>query len=190
MLTQREFTSARRRAADMIKEAGILMTEKEENAVDVADFGLSRLEQEGIQILTYFSTSRISAKVLVLFPNQTEPEHWHPPVDADPGKEEIIRALWGDLRFYIPGEDNMREGFIPKGKDDCYTMRHEVILRPGDQLHLPPGTKHWFQAGPQGAVMYSFSTCVRDGFDRFTDSNIVRETKIVPDEAAAEETLS
>jgi hypothetical protein len=28
-------------------------------------------------------------------------------------------------------------------------------------------------------VMYTFSTCARDVLDRFTDPNIVRETKIV-----------
>jgi D-lyxose ketol-isomerase len=179
VITQNEFEDARVRAAEMIRAAGLIITEKESQSIDVADFGLSQLEKEGIQILTYFSTNRISAKVLVLFPNQTEPEHWHPPVDDDPGKEEIIRALWGNLRFYIPGEDNLKEGFIPEGKEDCYTMRNEIILKPGDQLHLPPGTKHWFQAGPEGAVMYSFSTCVRDGFDKFTDPEIVRETKIV-----------
>ncbi len=178
MITKNEFESAQKKAAELIKNAGVLITPQEEGKIDVADFGLSQLEAEGIQILTLFSTSRISAKILVLFPNQTEPEHWHPPVDDDPGKEEIIRAIWGDLRFYIPGDDTMMQGFIPKEKEHVYTMRNEIIMHPGDQLHLSPGTKHWFQAGPNGAVLYSFSTCVRDGFDRFTDPDIVRETKI------------
>ena len=181
MITRSEFKKARMRAADMIREAGIIITEKEGQEIDVADFGLSQLEVEGVQILTYFSTDRISAKVLVLFPNQTEPEHWHPPVSDDPGKEEIVRSISGTLRFYVPGDDNMTEGFIPAGKDDCYTMRHEVILQPGEQIHLPPGTKHWFQAGPEGCVLYSFSTCVRDGLDGFTDPNIIRATRIVED---------
>ncbi len=163
----------------MIKEANILITDREAESIDVADFGLSSIRQEGVQILTHFSTDRISGKILVLLPNQTEPEHWHPPVDNDPGKEEIIRAVSGNLRFYIPGEDTLKEGFIPQGKEHCYTMRHEVVLKPGDQLHLPPGTKHWFQAGSEGAVMYSFSTCVRDGFDKFTDPDIVRATQLV-----------
>lgn len=181
MITRSEFNKARKRAADMIREAGILITEREMQDIDVADFGLSQLGVEGVQILTYFSTDRISAKVLVLFPNQTEPEHWHPPVGDDPGKEEIVRSISGNLRFYVPGDDNMTEGFIPAGKDDYYTMRHEVILRPGEQIHLPPGTKHWFQSGPEGCVLYSFSTCVRDGLDGFTDPNIIRSTKIVED---------
>lgn len=181
MITRSEVNKARKRAADMIEEAGIIITEKEKQDIEVADFGLGQLEVEGVQILTYFSTDRISAKVLVLFPNQTEPEHWHPPVSDDPGKEEIVRSISGNLRFYVPGDDNMTVGFIPTGKDDYYTMRHEVVLRPGEQIHLPPGTKHWFQAGPEGCVLYSFSTCVRDGLDGFTDPNIIRSTKIVED---------
>ena len=181
MITRSKFESAKKKAASMIEKAGILITEEEKDSVDVADFGLSHLETEGVQILTHFSTDRISAKVLVLFPNQTEPEHWHPPVGDDPGKEEIVRAVSGNLRFYIPGDDSLNEGFVPEGKEGCYTMRNEVILRPGDQIHLPPGTKHWFQAGPEGSVMYSFSTCVRDGLDGFTDPDIVRATEIVED---------
>jgi D-lyxose ketol-isomerase len=178
MITIDEFNAAKIKAAKMIKESGILLTDREAERIDVADFGLSNLNREGIQIMTHFATNRISVKILVLFPNQTEPEHWHPPVDNDPGKEEIIRAISGNLRFYIPGDNNMSEGFIPQGKEHAYTMKNEVILQPGDQLTLPPGTKHWFQAGEEGAVMYSYSTCVRDGFDKFTDSEIVRATEI------------
>jgi len=60
-------------------------------------------------------------------------------------------------------------------------MRKEVILKPGEQIVLNPDTKHWFQAGPEAAVMYSFSTRVKDTLDRFTDPDIIRETKIIED---------
>ena len=179
MITKQKLATAQERAADLIKQAGLFITEEEKQSIAAADFGLSQLEQEGIQILTMFETDRIAGKILVLFPNQTEPEHWHPLVEDDPGKEEIIRALWGDLYFYIPGDDTLQQGFIVDGKDKYYTMRHEVAMKPGDQLILPPSTKHWFQAGAKGAVMYSFSTKVRDTLDQFSDPNIVRETKIV-----------
>ncbi len=167
--------------ADLIAKAGIYITEAEKHKITAADFGLSNLLEEGIEILTLFETDRIAAKILVLFPYQTEPEHWHPAVGNDPGKEETIRSIWGDLYFYVPGKDTLSKGFIVKGKDAFYTMRNEKHLLPGDQLILPPGTKHWFQAGPQGAVMYSFSTTVRDVLDQFSDPNIVRKTKIIED---------
>ena len=86
--------------------------------------------------------------------------------------------IHGVLRFYVPGADTMKEGLVPEGKGRCYTVRHEVIMRPGDQLTLAPGTRHWFQAGDEGAVLCSFSSCARDTLDGFTDPNIKRTTEI------------
>jgi len=179
MITRGELKEACEKSLRMIEAAGIHLTEADKEKMTAADFGLSHLKKEGIQILTMFETDRVAGKILVLLPYQTEPEHWHPSVGDDPGKEEIIRAIAGDLYFYIPGEDTMKHGFIVEGKDTCYTMRNEVVLNPGEQLILAPGTKHWFQAGERGAVMYSFSTKVRDTLDQFSDPDIVRDTMIV-----------
>ena len=179
MITKKEQIAAQRRAAEMIRQAGIRITDEEAAAVEVVDFGLDNLEKEGVQVLTLVQTERISVKVLALFPNQTEPEHWHPPVGDDPGKEETIRVISGKVYFYTPGEDNFKDGFLLAGKEGCYTMRHEVVLKPSDQIKLQPGEKHWFQARDEGAVMYSFSTTVRDILDQFTDPDIVRTTKII-----------
>jgi D-lyxose ketol-isomerase len=100
-----------------------------------------------------------------VFPNQTEPEHWHPPVGDDPGKEETVTVISGIVYFYIHGGDTFKEGFIPEGKENYYTMRKGIIMKPSDQITLAPGEKHWFQAHKDGAVMYSFSTIVRDALD-------------------------
>ncbi len=179
MITRTEFRKACEKALKMIEAAGIHLAEEEKTKITTADFGLSRLQEEGIQILTMFDTDRVAGKILVLFPYQTIPEHWHPAVGDDPGKEEIIRAISGDLYFYIPGEDTLKHGFIIVRKEACYTIRHEVVLFPGEQLILQPGTKHWFQGGERGAVLYSFSTKVSDTLDQFSDPDIVRETVIV-----------
>jgi D-lyxose ketol-isomerase len=178
MITRKECESARTRAADLMRSAGMRISLPEEKSIEVVDFGLSRLEEEGVQVLTLVQTDRISVKVLALFPFQTEPEHWHPPVGNDPGKEETIRVVAGTVYFYVAGPDTVSKGFIPKGKESCYTVKHEVILEPSDQITLAPGEKHWFQALEQGAVMFSFSTIARDGLDGFTDPRIVRITKI------------
>lgn len=178
MLTRKEFVAAQTRAVEMIRASGIHITDEEAERIEVADFGLSQLDIEGAQILTLVSASRIAVKVVSLFPNQTLPEHWHPPVGDDPGKEETERVVRGNLRFYVPGDDNMRAGFVPAGKEDVYTTRHELILEPGGQITVEPGTKHWFQAGEQGAVLYSFSSVARDVLDRFTDPEIQRVTQI------------
>jgi D-lyxose ketol-isomerase len=179
MIKKSEFESAQKRATDMIRRAGINITEEEARSIEVVDFGLSNLEKEGVQVLTLVQTERISVKVLALFPNQTEPEHWHPPVGGDPGKEETIRVISGTVYFYTPGEDNFEEGFLLDSKEGYYTMRHEIVMKPSDQITLQPGEKHWFQARDEGAVMYSLSTTVRDVLDQFTDPNIVRTTKII-----------
>ncbi|CAM4089578.1 D-lyxose/D-mannose family sugar isomerase [Zobellia roscoffensis] len=178
MIKYDEFKEVCKKSLEMIETAGLLLTPADRGKITAADFGLSHIKEEGIQILTMFQTGRIAGKILILLPFQTEPEHWHPTVGDDAGKEEVIRAISGELYFYIPGENNMKKGFIVEGKEDCYTMRNEVIMKPGDQLELPAGTKHWFQAGAQGAVMYSFSTTVTDLNDQFTDPSIVRDTVI------------
>jgi D-lyxose ketol-isomerase len=51
----------------------------------------------------------------------------------------------------------------------AYTVWHEIVLDPGAQHTIPPGTLHWFQAGPDGAVVSEFSTESRDELDVFTD---------------------
>ncbi len=180
MLTREEFAAAQADAARRIRAAGIAITEAEERSVEVADFGLSRLRDEGAQILTLVSTQRLAAKVIVLLPNHTLPEHWHPPMGADPGKEETVRAVAGAPRLYLPGADSLREGFIPAGKEAAYTCRRECLLRPGEQMTLAPGTKHWLQAGPGGAVLFSFSTPARDILDLFSDPAVRRVTQVAP----------
>jgi D-lyxose ketol-isomerase len=102
--------------------------------IEVVDFGLSQLSREGVQVFTMVNTDRLAAKVPVPFPDQTEPEHWHPKVKNDPGKQETIRHIWGDLRFYVDGPDKLKEGFVVRGKDEVYSLHHEIVLEPGDQL--------------------------------------------------------
>jgi D-lyxose ketol-isomerase len=51
-------------------------------------------------------------------------------------------------------------------------------LKPGDQYTLFPDTRHWFQAGPEGAVVSEFSTRSTDDQDIFTDPRIKRMPEI------------
>mgnify|MGYP000934529162 CR=1 FL=1 len=178
MLKKKEVFEAQIKAAELIKKSGIKISDEEVKRIEVVDFGLGNLQKEGAQILTFYSTNRASAKVIVLFPYQTLPEHWHPQIGNDPGKEETIRVAYGTVYLYIPGEANIKEGFIPKGKEEYYTARHEIVMKCCDQITLIPGTKHWLQSGEEGAVMYSFSTCARDVLDLFSDPHIVRIPKI------------
>ena len=169
-----EIEKAREDAAILLKKSGIPLKDGEFEKIEVIDFGLGNIAVEGLQLITMFETDRMAGRILIMTPNQTEPEHWHPPFVDNPGKQEIIRAFWGEVRFYLPGEGDISAGFLLEGKEQYYTMRREVVLKPGDTLVLEPGSKHWFQAGEGGAVFYSFSTMVRDGADGFTNPEVVR----------------
>jgi len=145
---------ARERAAAMLANAGIVLTPAEREQIEVADFGLGRLDEIGLQLVVYVNTERVCAKELVLFPGQTCPEHRHPPVGSDPGKEETFRCRSGSVVLHVGGA--------------------EIVLGPGEQYTIEPDTLHWFQAGPEGAIVSEFSTTSRDSRDVFSDPQIVR----------------
>jgi D-lyxose ketol-isomerase len=159
MLSRAEVEAARARAAAMLAEAGIALTPAERDAIEVADFGLSRLDEIGLEVLVYVNTERVCAKELVMFPGQTCPEHRHPPVGDEPGKEETFRVRRGRVHLHVAGVG-------------------EVVLGPGEQFTVPPDTLHWFRAGEEGAIVSEFSTRSRDELDVFTDPDVARATVV------------
>jgi D-lyxose ketol-isomerase len=146
---------ARNRAAAMLAEAGIVLTPLEREQIEIADFGLGRLDEVGLQIVVYVNTDRVCAKELVLFPHQRCPEHRHPPVDGEPGKEETFRVRRGAVHLHVDGPG-------------------DIVLLPGEQYTIPPNTLHSFEAGDEGAIVSEFSTTSHDALDVFTDPRIVR----------------
>jgi D-lyxose ketol-isomerase len=146
---------ARERAAAMLDEAGIVLTPNEREQIEIADFGLGRLDEVGLQIVVYVNTERVCAKELVLFPQQRCPEHRHPPVGGQPGKEETFRVRRGAVHLHVDGAG-------------------DIALGPGEQYTIPPNTLHSFEAGDEGAIISEFSTRSRDALDVFTDPGIVR----------------
>lgn len=175
MITRDEYEQARRAAIEMLNAAGIALTPEEEGRIEVADCGFGDLKTTGLQVVTYVNTDRVCAKELVMTPWQSFPQHIHPPVEGEPGKEETFRCRWGEVYLYVPGEPTPNpKGYPPPGREAYYQVKHEVILRPGEQFTLLPNTLHWFQAGPLGAVVSEFSTRSRDDTDIFTDPNVRR----------------
>jgi D-lyxose ketol-isomerase len=178
MLTHDQRERARERAALMLERAGVVVTSPERENMEIVDFDLGELELTGLELVVYINNDRYCAKELVLFPRQTCPEHRHPPVQADPGKTETFRCRWGRVWLYTEGEPTPnRKAQPPGGSEAYYTALHEVELNPGDQYTIPSDTRHWFQAGDEGAVVSEFSSTSRDDYDEFTDPRIVR----VPD---------
>jgi D-lyxose ketol-isomerase len=179
MISREQFQSAQQEARQYLSRAGIVITPEEASNIEVADFGLNELESTGLELVVYVNTDRVCAKELVLFPRQTCPEHYHPPVEGEAGKEETFRCRWGEVYLYVPGEAAENPKAIPpKGHENTYSIWHEIVLRPGDQFTLIPNTPHWFQAGEEGAVVSEFSTSSRDESDVFTDPQIQRAPKV------------
>lgn len=179
MLSKKQIDDAKKRALEYFDNAGIVLSGEEREKLEVADFGLGELETTGLQLIIYVNTDRCCAKEMVLFPHQTCPEHRHPPTGGEPGKEETFRCRWGEVYLYVEG-DRVKEprAVPPKGREKTCTVWNEIILQPGRQYTLNPNTKHWFQAGPQGAIISEFSTKSRDEADIFTDEEIQRITKV------------
>lgn len=167
-----EVLDAQKRAVKALNEANIAITEDEAVNLEIADFGLGRLESEGLEIVVYENNERYCAKELILFPFQSCPEHQHPPVNGRPGKQETFRCRKGIVYLYVSGEAVAE----PKAKipSKYYTVFHEIVLKPGEQYTLVPETLHWFQAGPEGAIVSEFSSPSVDEADIFTDPNIKR----------------
>jgi D-lyxose ketol-isomerase len=175
-----DVVAARKRAARILKRARVAITPREEQAIEISDFGLGDLANVGLLVLVYENNDRYCAKELVLLPRQICPEHKHPPVDAaNPGKRETFRCRWGEVYLYVPGEPTPNpRARIPEKYGRHFTIGREVILRPGDQYALPPDTLHWFQAGDRGAVLSEFSSTSTDENDIWTDARLKRLPKI------------
>jgi len=179
-ITRKEYEEARRKVLQMLEKAGIVLNEYEKQNIEVADFGLGDLKNIGLQVVVYVNTDRYCAKELILFPRQTCPEHRHPPIYGGQGKMETFRCRWGTVYLYVEGPPTKNiKARLPKGREKYFTVFHEVILKPGDQFTIPPNTKHWFQAGDEGAIVSEFSSTSYDEFDIFTDPEVKRKTVIV-----------
>ncbi len=149
-------------------------------AIELADLGLGDFESQGLGVVMVVNNERYCGKELAMLPGQTCPQHRHPPVKladgrADPGKRETFRCRYGVVWLYVEGQATVpAKCRPPAGSAEHYSVFHEIELRPGDQYTIPPNTLHWFQAGPDGALVTEFSSASRDELDVFTDPRIRR----------------
>jgi len=175
-MTKQKYDEVKKETLIFFKKANIVLTEKEIDNLEVADFGLNNIEKVGLQIVTYINTNRVCSKEMVLFPNQTCPEHKHPTINNIAGKEETFRCRYGKVYLYVSGEKS--KNIECEAPNEYYTVFHQIVLNPGEQYTIYPDTLHWFQAGNQGTVISEFSTSSHDDTDIFSDPNIDRIPKI------------
>lgn len=178
-MNEQEVINRRKNAAIWFENAKIALTEEEKNNIEIADFGLGKIDEVGFQIVTYINTPRYCGKEMLMFPGQTCPEHRHPTrKDGSLGKQETFRCRSGLVYLYVSGEETSNPKVKPpKGDEAYYKAKHEIILRPGEQYTIVPDTHHWFVGGPEGAIVSEFSSNSDDESDVFTDPRIVRTPK-------------
>ncbi len=173
-----QYEEMQKRTRDFFKKAGIVV--REDEPIEVCDFGRDMVEELGLQLCVYINTDRVCAKEMVLFPHQTCAEHKHVETHGREGKEETFRCRYGTVYLYVEGEGR-KEDIKAELPPSDVTVFHEIILKPGEQHTIMPNTWHWFQAGDEGAVISEFSTTSTDETDVFTDPKLVREPKIEED---------
>lgn len=176
-MKKEEYELLKKEALGYYAKADIVLTEKEKEDLEIADFNLGKGREIGLEIVTYINTERVCAKEMVLFPYQTCPEHKHVKTNGNQGKEETFRCRYGKVYLYVTG-DGAKEKIGARLPDTEVTVFHEVVLEPGEQYTIMPDTLHWFQAGGDGAVVSEFSTHSTDETDVFTDERIIRAPKL------------
>ncbi len=173
MLTKKDYEKYSSEAKKYLDKASIAITKEEEEKIEVAEYELGCIDKVGLELVVYVNTDRCCAKELVLLPYQTCPEHRHPEINGETGKEETFRCRYGKVYLYVEGEG--KDEILakrPEGMEEYFTCTNEIILNPGEQYTIMPNTLHWFQAGPEGAVVSEFSTKSRDEYDIYTDPRI------------------
>lgn len=181
MTTPTQFSAARDRAAALFAQAGVPLRSREQ--INVTDFSLGDLEHVGLAIVTHIDADRYCVKEIAAFPRQTCPQHIHPPVNGEPGKEETFQCRWGSMWLYVAGEPMPdMHARLPQGSEEYFTVFHEIPLGPGDQYTVKPNTLHWLQAGDEGAIFMEFCSASRDPYDVFTDPRVRREPATYADE--------
>ena len=181
-MKQETIIKAKERAIRILDQAGIIITDKEKEKMDIADLGLNDIDNIGIEVIEYTNNDRYCAKELIMFPWQICPEHRHPFVsEQNPGKMETFRCRWGQVYLYVEGEPVKEpKAIVPEKYKKHLNVWYEIILNPGEQYTIPPKGLHWFQAGEKGAVVSEFSSTSTDENDVFTDPAIRRVTSDQP----------
>ena len=159
-----------REYVDLLCRSGFPITDAEWEAMEISDFGLGNLRSEGFAFIDILRSARLRITLTALLPNQTIPQHVHPPYEGEQGKEETIRVLFGQSKVYIKGKATASDILIPAGKDSFYTAWQEIcLMNPGEQYTVPPGIEHWLQGGPEGTVDICFQNRVDETKNLFLD---------------------
>jgi quercetin dioxygenase-like cupin family protein len=107
-------------------------------------YGLDSFEQFGLVMATVVNRDYCK-KILVIFPTQTNPEHFHKI------KEESFYCLAGEVKLTVEND--------------------VLILKPGDLALIPAGKKHTFFS-TKGAVVEEISSTSTSEDSYYSDPKI------------------
>lgn len=144
----------------------------------VSDYGTGQFTKLGLGANLFVNNEKDRYMVMDLFllPGQMLPEHYHVSTDKNPAKLEGWVVRHGLSYVYGEGEPtpNMK-AVVPKcHMDGTVTVKHEVILRPGQFTPQDRvAARHWQFGGPEGAIITEVANVHDDNGVRHSDPNLV-----------------
>jgi D-lyxose ketol-isomerase len=144
----------------------------------VSDYGTGQFTKLGLGANLFVNNEKDRYMVMDLFllPGQMLPEHYHLSTDKNPAKLEGWVVRHGLSYVYGEGDPtpNMK-AVVPKcHMNGTVTVKHEVILRPGQFTPLNRATaRHWQFGGPEGAIITEVANVHDDNGVRHSDTNLV-----------------
>lgn len=147
-----EFEKYEKIARQKLADAGIPMLP--EAKFRIATYGKDNFEKVGMALITRINEKEYCSKWLVLLPGQRCPEHQHKL------KKETFFCHSGQVVLSIPEK--------------------EIILNPGDNYTLKPGTNHAITS-KDGAIVEEVSTHDDNSDSYFTDPKVIIDLPIEED---------
>lgn len=144
----------------------------------VSDYGTGQFTKLGLGAVMIANDEKDGYMLMDLFllPNQMLPEHYHLKTDKAPAKMEGWFVRHGMAYVYGEGEvtPNMHAKVPECHMGGTVTVKHEVILRPGQFTYLNRKTaRHWQFAGPEGVIESEVATYHDNDGVRHSDTNLV-----------------
>jgi D-lyxose ketol-isomerase len=144
----------------------------------VSDYGTGEFTKLGLGANSFINNEedRYMSMDLFLLPSQMLPEHFHLSTDKNPSKMEGWTVRHGVSYVYGEGEPTVpMKAVVPQcHMKGTVTVKHEVILSPGEFTPLVRATApHWQFGGPEGTIMTETATVHDNDGVRHSDLNLV-----------------
>lgn len=128
----------------------------------VLDFALGNFMEVGMAGVFYVNNEKDNYLLhdIWLLPGQQIPEHYHIKLDTVGPKMEAWLVRHGAADFYAEGEPTPGiDEKIPPLHRKIAKARTMVSKKPGGVVIQPiPESRHWMQAGPEGAIVTEVAT--------------------------------